>query len=149
MFELTKRPIDAAVLMGGLRNPSAGALVTFEGWVRNQNEGRDVLRLEYEAYAKLAENEGAKILEAAAGRFDVIEVACVHRVGRLNVGEMAVWVGVTAVHRADAFAACQHIIDEVKHRVPIWKKEHYADGDTGWVHCHACDAPTLSRSEVP
>ena len=138
MFELTKYPIDTKWLYRRLMNPASGALVTFEGLVRNQNEGRDVLRLEYECYADLAEREGNLILEEALARFGVIHACCVHRLGKLQIGEMAVWVGVTAVHRADAFLACEHVIDQIKARVPIWKKEFYAEGDSGWVNCRHC-----------
>jgi molybdopterin synthase catalytic subunit len=68
----------------------------------------------------------------------VIKAACVHRTGSLAIGDLAVWVGVSSQHRAEAFAACRYIIDEVKHRVPIWKKEHYVNGDSGWVNCERC-----------
>jgi adenylyltransferase/sulfurtransferase len=99
-----------------------------------------VHRLEYEAFETLAVKEGERIVAEAIRRFGVTRAACVHRVGTLGIGELAVWVGVSAAHRGEAFAACRYIIDEVKHRVPIWKKEHYADGDSGWVNCERCAA---------
>ena len=108
--------------------------MTFEGWVRDHNDARAVTRLDYQAYGPLAENEGAAILDEACSRFGLRAARCVHRVGALAIGEMAVWVGVSADHRDAAFAACRWIIDEVKRRVPIWKNEHYADGESGWLH---------------
>lgn len=113
----------------------AGACATFEGWVRNRNEGQAVTSLEYEAFAPLAEKEGARILEEARAKFPILAARCVHRTGHLQLGEMAVWVGVTAEHRAAAFDACRYIIDEAKARVPIWKKEHYVGGATAWINC--------------
>jgi sulfur-carrier protein adenylyltransferase/sulfurtransferase len=121
-----------------LADPSAGGYASFEGWVRDHNEGRTVQRLEYEAFESLAIREGERIVAEAVARYGVARAACVHRVGSLGIGELAVWVGVSAAHRGEAFAACRYIIDEVKHRVPIWKKEHYADGDSGWVNCERC-----------
>lgn len=137
MFSITFEPIDIENLKLSLRDKRAGALSTFEGWVRNHNDGRDVLRLEYEAAVPLAMNEAGRILEEVKERFDVLGAVCVHRAGKLEIGDLAVWVGVTAAHRGDAFAACQYIIDEVKARLPVWKKEYYADGSTTWVGCEA------------
>jgi molybdopterin synthase catalytic subunit len=134
MFRLSADPIDAAALVRGLADPRAGACATFEGWVRERNDGRPVRSLEYEAYAPLAEKEGTRILAEASARFPILEAACVHRTGALALGDLAVWVGVTAEHRAAAFEACRYIIDEAKTRVPIWKREHYADGTAGWIN---------------
>src|SRR5262249_27935129 len=117
-----------------------GGYGSFEGWVRNHNDGFAVRRLEYEAFEPLAIKEGERIIAEAMTRFGVEHAACVHRIGDLAIGDMAVWVGVSARHRAEAFAACRYIIDEVKHRVPIWKKEHYGNGDSGWVNCERCAA---------
>ena len=117
---------------------AAGGYVCFEGWVRDHNEGRAVTRLEYEAFEALANVEGARIVQEAIARYGVRAAACVHRVGSLEIGDLAVWVGVSSPHRDEAFDACRYIIDEVKHRVPIWKKEHYVDGDSGWVNCEHC-----------
>ena len=134
MFRLSENPIDTATLSRALARTQAGACVTFEGWVRDHNEGRAVLRLGYQAYALLALAEGERILAEARAKFAVVEAACVHRIGTLEIGGLAVWVGVSAAHRAAAFDACRYIIDEVKRRVPIWKNEHYADGESGWLH---------------
>jgi molybdopterin synthase catalytic subunit len=137
-FELTDTPLDAESLKHRLRNPQAGGFVSFEGWVRNENEGRVVHKLEYEAYAAMAEKEGRRIVSDAVERFGLSAAACVHRVGSLQIGEMAVWVGASSPHRGEAFEACRFIIDQIKVRLPIWKKEHYQDGDSGWVNCERC-----------
>ena len=134
-FRFARDALDPAALARDLAEPACGALVTFEGWVRNHNDGQDVHALEYEGYETLATREGERILGEAAQRFAVSRASCVHRLGPLRIGDLAVWVGVSAAHRDAAFAACRYIIDEVKQRVPIWKKEHYANGDSGWVNC--------------
>ena len=134
MFALAETPLDAAELCRTLAQSAAGACVTFEGWVRDHNEGQRVLRLDYQAYAPLARNEGARIIAEARQRFAIVEARCVHRIGSLAIGDAAVWVGVSAAHRDAAFAACRYIIDEVKQRVPIWKHEQYLEGDAGWLH---------------
>ena len=146
MFELQPSPIDAGSLKKEFNSGAAGAFAAFEGWVRDRNEGQKVLRLEYEAYPELCRAESDKILTEAAARFQILRARCVHRTGVLEVGELAVWVGVTAAHREDAFAACRYIIDEIKSRLPIWKKEHYADGKADWVNCrcgHAHKGPAI------
>jgi len=133
-FALSDAPFDIAPLRQRLLDTRAGGYCAFEGWVRDRNDGRAVEGLTYEAYATLAEAEGERILAEAVERFAILDAACVHRVGRLALGELAVWVGVAAGHRDGAFAACRWIIDEVKARVPIWKHELYVDGDAGWLH---------------
>jgi molybdopterin synthase catalytic subunit len=138
LFRLTAETIDVAGLRASLENPACGACVAFEGLIRNHNEGRRVLRLEYEAYAALANKEGEAIVRDALAKFGIEEAVCVHRTGLLEIGEMAVWVGAASAHRGEAFKACSYIIDTVKQRVPIWKREHYADGTDEWVNCAAC-----------
>ena len=135
MFKISPMAIEPIALQHALANPRAGACVTFEGWVRNRNEGQPVESLEYEAYALLAETEGERILAEARNRFALVDATGVHRVGHLQLGELAVWVGVTAEHRGAAFDACRYIIDEAKARLPIWKKEHYSSGSTAWINC--------------
>lgn len=137
-FQFIRGQVVPAEHAAPLHDQSCGAYVSFEGWVRNHNEGREVKRLEYEAYESLGIKEGERIISEAAERFSIEHAVCVHALGPLELGEMAVWVGVSSHHRDAAFAACRFIIDEVKHRVPIWKKEHYADGESGWVNCEAC-----------
>jgi molybdopterin synthase catalytic subunit len=135
-FALLDTAIDAAALRARLRADQAGGFVCFEGWVRDHNDGRPVRGLTYASYRALAESEGERIVHEARQRFAITAAACAHRVGDLSVGEMAVWVGVSAAHRGPAFEACRWIIDEVKSRVPIWKNERYADadGDGQWLH---------------
>jgi molybdopterin synthase catalytic subunit len=134
-FKITSAVIDPIARKAELAAAAAGACVTFEGWVRNHNEGEAVQALEYEAHEGIAEKEGARILAEARERFAIDKAYCEHRVGKLAIGDCAVWVGVSAAHRGAAFDACRYIIDETKARVPIWKKEHYASGATGWVNC--------------
>ena len=98
----------------------------------------EFLRLEYEGYEPVAVVEGQKILAEAAEKFPYLHAHCVHRTGMLEIGDCAVWVGVASAHRDEAFKACRYIIDELKHRLPIWKKEHYINGDSGWVNCERC-----------
>ena len=135
MFKIAATTLQPAELQAALADARAGACVTFEGWVRNRNEGQPVQSLEYEAYALLAESEGERILAEARTRFELIGAVAVHRIGHLQLGDLAVWVGVTAEHRGAAFDACRYIIDEAKARLPIWKKEHYATGATAWINC--------------
>ena len=130
-------------------DPVAGGYSSFEGWVRNHNDGRGVLRLEYEGYEALGIKEGDRIVAEAFARFPIAKAHCVHRLGALEIGDLAVWVGVTAAHRDAAFGACRYIIDEVKMRVPIWKKEHYAAGDSGWINCEATSADAPAGSALP
>ena len=139
-FRFASTSIDTAAARRDLQDGALGGYVSFEGWVRDHNEGLEVSHLEYEAFQELAVKEGDRIVAEAAARFPIERALCVHRVGDLAIGEMAVWVGVSYVHRGEAFDACRYIIDEVKHRVPIWKKEHYRNGDSGWVNCEACAA---------
>lgn len=135
LFSISKSALNAHSLGQELSNSRAGAMVTFEGWVRKQNEGHLVTGLEYESFETLAQKEGGRVVREAKEKFEIIDVSCQHRVGMLKVGELAVWVGVTAVHRAEAFAACRYVIDAIKARLPIWKKEHYENGSSSWVNC--------------
>lgn len=134
-FSLASDAMDLAGLHASLQHPGSGGFCAFEGWVRNSNEGRAVHGLEYEAYAELAAAEGERIVEEAIARYGVNAAHCMHRTGNLAIGDLAVWIGVSSAHRDEAFRACRYIIDEIKHRLPIWKKEHYIDGDTAWVAC--------------
>ncbi len=139
-FRLATIAIDTESARRELRDQAAGGYVSFEGWVRDFNEGREVTALEYEAFQALAVKEGENIIGEALRRFPAKHALCIHRVGALGLEDMAVFVGVSAVHRGAAFDACRYIIDEVKHRVPIWKKEYYRGGDSGWVNCEQCAA---------
>jgi molybdopterin synthase catalytic subunit len=129
---LTPEPLDLAALIAEVSGPDRGGIATFLGLVRNHHEGRAVVRLEYSAYPPMAEAEGATILAEAAERWPV-HVAARHRVGMLEVGHAAVAVAAAGSHRAEAFDACRYVIEELKRRVPIWKKEFLEDGTTTWV----------------
>ncbi|MDX1562054.1 MAG: molybdenum cofactor biosynthesis protein MoaE [Gammaproteobacteria bacterium] len=139
-FAISSETIDPAALKSELAAQHAGACVTFEGWVRNINEGEAVDALEYETHAEIAQSEGEVVLNEALERFDIVAAHGVHRVGKLAIGDCAVWIGVSAGHRGAAFDACRYIIDEIKQRLPIWKKEHYSKGESAWVNC-ATQAP--------
>jgi molybdopterin synthase catalytic subunit len=139
-FYVQENPIDTLALQQHLTDKRCGACVVFEGWVRNENLGRMVTSLTYEAWEDLCKTEAETIFQEAQSLFQVSSIAAAHRTGTLTVGEKAVWVGVAAVHRKEAFAACAYVIDEIKSRLPIWKKEHYADGSAEWVACHRCSS---------
>lgn len=141
VFRLSSAALDTVALRAELTDASCGGFVAFEGWVRDHNEGQRVARLEYEAFAPLCLREGARVVAEATARFGLRGATCVHRLGPLELADIAVWVGVAAFHRDEAFRACRYIIDEVKHRLPIWKKEYYENGDSGWVNCERCAAP--------
>jgi molybdopterin synthase catalytic subunit len=138
---LTDRPIDPATLLRQVESAERGGIACFFGAVRNHHAGRAVLRLEYSAYGAMAEAECARIVTETLARWPVA-VALRHRVGRLEVGDTAVGIAVAAAHRDEAFAACRHVIEEVKRRVPIWKREIYADGTEEWAD------PTRQRGSV-
>ncbi len=135
-FQVTAEPIDPHAVRARLEDPSCGAYVQFDGWVRNHNEGREVLRLEYEIYEPLALKEGQRIIDEAMERFGVRNAFAVHRSGLMELTEAAVVVGVSSPHRDAAFEACRFAIDTLKVRVPIWKKEVAVDGEY-WVDDHA------------
>ncbi len=137
MFELTSVPIDSGALERRIVRPDAGALVVFTGQVRNHHRGLPVTRLEYEAYDEFTLAEGRALVEEAEQAYPGAKVLCVHRTGLLEIGETAVWIGVTAPHRHTAYAANRHVIEEIKRRLPIWKKELHPDGSSEWVNCTA------------
>jgi molybdopterin synthase catalytic subunit len=134
MIRLTREPIDHAALTEQVRGPRCGAVVTFLGTVRDLTGDKVTVALDYEAYPGMAEKKLAEIEADVCGRWPVGNMAMVHRLGHMDVGDVSVAVAVSCPHRADAFAACRHAIDRLKELVPIWKKEHWADGSTEWVH---------------
>jgi molybdopterin synthase catalytic subunit len=136
MSVLTGQPIDLALLVKAVTAPERGGIACFLGTVRDHHGGRQVLRLIYSAYGPMAEAECGRIVAEAEARWPV-RVALRHRVGPLEVGETAVAIVAAGAHRDEAFAACRHIIEEVKRRVPIWKQEFYADGSVAWVDATA------------
>lgn len=131
--------VDVAAWRARLDQPACGAAVFFEGRVRDHNDGRPVQRLEYEAYAPLAESIGEDIIREAQARWPIANAFCVHRSGMLELGEVAVLVGAVSAHRDAAFEAARYIIDQAKQRLPIWKKEHYRDGASEWINCQRRD----------
>jgi molybdopterin converting factor subunit 1 len=132
LFELTARPLDARRMETAVAHKGAGAICTFTGVVRDSSRGRSVTHLEYEAYAEMATAQMRRIADEIAERWPEARVAMAHRTGRLEIGEPSVVVSVSCPHRAEAIAACKWGIDRLKETVPIWKKEHAADG-TFWI----------------
>src|SRR5262245_43579213 len=132
MFRVTRRPIVVATLLRAVRDPAAGAVVTFRGTTRNQNAGRRVVRLEYEAFHRMAEREMRALAATAVRRWTLRKVAMVHRIGIVPVGEASVAIAVSSGHRGEAFAACHWLIDRLKEIVPIWKREHFRGGQV-WI----------------
>lgn len=133
-FQILETAIDPAALRRSLGHAGAGACAIFVGTVRDHNDGRSVRALEYEAHTALAGAEGRKILAEAVEKFGILAAVGVHRTGMLIKGDVAVWIGVAAEHRGAAFDACRYIIDQLKARLPIWKREHYADGTSTWIN---------------
>jgi molybdopterin synthase catalytic subunit len=129
---LTSDPIELTPLLAQVQSPGRGGIACFVGTVRDHQGGRSVLRLEYSAYGSMAEAECAAIVSEAETRWGCT-VALRHRVGILAVGEAAVAIAAASGHRDEAFAACRYVIEEVKRRVPIWKREVFADGTVEWV----------------
>src|SRR5947208_4683479 len=134
MIEITTAPIDHAALTERVRSNLAGAVCTFLGTVREMTGERRTAALEYEAYPEMAAKTMAGLETEARRRWPIIDVALVHRVGHLDLGEISVVVAVSCPHRQDAFEACRWLIDTLKEVVPIWKKENWADGSEEWVH---------------
>ncbi len=147
MFSLSEKPIVESDLKQSVQDARAGAICVFEGRVRNHNDGKPVEKLSYEAYAELCVNEAAKILAETQEKFAVLNMAVSHRVGDLAINEVAVCVAVSSVHRDDAFKACRYLIDEIKARLPIWKRETYADGSVVWVNCQTCASTAHSHHQ--
>lgn len=132
-FALLDEAIDAERLKDFLQDEQCGALATFEGWVRNHNNDSQVTSLTYYGYEKLAINQGKKIIEEAKRLFDIENAVAIHRIGALEIGDMAVWVGVSSKHRYPAFDACKWILDTIKADIPVWKQEFYQDESSKWL----------------
>jgi len=135
-----RAPIDVAALERAVADPGAGGAVTFVGSTRNENAGRGVIRLEYEAYEPMALSEMRKLAEEAGRRWEITRIAIAHRIGTVEIGEASVVIAVSAPHRAEAFAACRFAIDRLKQIVPIWKKEYFEGGEV-WVGCQTSHPP--------
>jgi molybdopterin synthase catalytic subunit len=134
MFKVTLEPLSVQQVNDLVKRPTDGAVVTFDGIVRNNFEGRAVRFLEYEAYAEMAEKKLAEIGEEVRRKFLVGDIAIVHRLGKLEIGDSSIVVAVAAPHRQAAFEACAYAMERVKAEVPIWKKEFFADGADHWVN---------------
>jgi molybdopterin synthase catalytic subunit len=134
---ITERPIDAAALLAGSTTHADGAAVLFVGVVRDRNEGREVGHLEYSSFAAMAEKVMEEIAGEAAARWQTGRIAVVHRIGRLELGEASVAIAVASPHRDAAYQASRYIIEELKRRVPIWKKEGYLEGESAWLPGHS------------
>jgi molybdopterin synthase catalytic subunit len=132
MFHATNQPIDLNELVLFVTDPEAGAIATFIGTTRNNNEGRKVIGLDYEAYPQMAEKELARISEDAKKQWPICRMAIVHRLGPVKIGEASVIIAVSSAHRDAAFAACRYAIEEIKKTVPIWKKEVFEGGEV-WI----------------
>ena len=128
LFALVRPPIDTAELMGFVRAARDGAIVTFDGFVRNESHGRATQYLEYEAYEPMAIAKMREIGGQIHEKFAIHRVAVVHRLGRLEIGETSVFIAISAPHRGAAFDACRYAIDTLKRTVPIWKREYFSDG---------------------
>ena len=134
MIELTEETIDTTSVVNRVRHPEAGAVVLFLGTTRELTGGRQTVALDYEAYREMAERQLAELEAEARRRWPVIECSITHRLGRVPPTEASVAIAVSTPHRGDAFAAGQWLIDSLKHDVPIWKREQWADGTQEWVH---------------
>jgi molybdopterin synthase catalytic subunit len=147
---LTESPLDLGELLALVQSPERGAVASFLGTVRNHHGGREVLRLEYSAYGPMVEAECARIVAEAESRWQVA-VALRHRIGRLEIGDAAVAVAAASAHREEAFVACRHVIEELKRRVPIWKREVFGDGTVDWVDPSAdsADPSVIARGHSP
>jgi molybdopterin synthase catalytic subunit len=143
MFRVTDKPIDLHELVDCVTDPEAGAIATFIGTTRNNNQGRKVIALDYEAYPEMAEKELARLGEEAKKKWQICRMAIVHRIGPLQITEPSVIIAVSAAHREAAFAACRFAIEEIKKTVPIWKKEVYEGGEI-WIGTQS--GQPLSRS---
>ncbi len=127
LFYITREKLNFNLEYKKFKNRRIGAVVTFEGRIRNHNNGKDVTSINYEVYEELAKKEGTEIVQQALNRYEILDAICFHRVGRIDVSQTAIWIFVSSTHRKDAFKACEFIIDTIKAKVPIWKNEHYKE----------------------
>ncbi len=141
---ITSEPLDSAAMLERVGTPDDGAVLLFAGTVRNQNDGRAVTGMRYDAYREMAERVLREIAQEAAARWEVSRIAAVHRTGELNVGECSVLIAVSSPHRAEAFDAGRYVIEEIKQRLPVWKQEHYVDGSR-WLEGRLPETPEVSR----
>jgi molybdopterin synthase catalytic subunit len=148
IYQLVREPIDMAALAGHVRAPEDGAIVTFDGFVRNQSHNRPTLYLDYEAYESMALVKMREIGDQLHEKYRIHRVAMIHRLGRLEIGETSVFIAVSAPHRAASFEACRFAIDTLKRTVPIWKKEYFEDGAV-WADGELPPAPAATPRAKP
>ena len=144
---VTSAPLSVDAVLRAVDGPGAGAVSSFVGLVRDHNQGRKVLFLDYEAYAPLAERALGLIVEEAQTRWTGARMAIHHRTGRLRIGEASVVIAAATPHRADAFAACRYAIERIKQSVPIWKHEHFEGGEV-WIEGATADANDEAAREA-
>jgi molybdopterin synthase catalytic subunit len=130
---ITTQPIDPSRVLAEVGTEDDGAVLLFVGTVRRHNDGRAVSGLRYDSYAAMAEQVLRQIAEEAAARWEISRLAAVHRTGELGIGEVSVAIAVSSPHRAEGFAACRHVIEEIKQRLPVWKQERYLEGTEKWL----------------
>ena len=140
MFEITSDVLDPAPLVAAVRRDESGAVALFYGVVRNENMGRSVQYLEYDAYPEMAIKQMKEVAEEVRARYPVTGVGVLHRIGRLEIGETSLLVAVSSGHRGEAFDACHFAVDRIKQIVPIWKKEVWENGEE-WIEGHVPEAP--------
>lgn len=140
MFELTDQPLDPAPLVAAVRRDESGAVALFYGVVRNENLGRNVEYLEYDAYPEMAIKKMKQVATEVAAKYPITGIGVLHRTGRLEIGETSLLVAVSSAHRAAAFDACHYAVDRIKQIVPVWKKEVWEDGSE-WIEGHQPEAP--------
>jgi molybdopterin synthase catalytic subunit len=145
MFAISPDPLNPAPLVEGVRRDDAGAIALFYGVVRNENLGRRVQYLEYDAYPEMALKKIREVADEVRARFGIAEIGVLHRIGRLEIGETSLLVAVSSGHRKEAFEACHHAVDRIKQIVPIWKKEVWDDG-SAWVEGHRPEVSEPSAS---
>ena len=147
MFEITEAPLDPARLVEAVRRDGCGAVALFYGVVRNENLGRRVQYLEYDAYPEMAVKKMKEVADEVRAKFPVAEVGVLHRTGRLEIGETSLLVAVSSPHRREAFEACHYAVDRIKQVVPVWKKEVWEDGSE-WIEGHTPEVKTETERET-
>jgi molybdopterin synthase catalytic subunit len=148
LFAITSEPLDPAPLVESVRRDDAGAIALFYGIVRNENLGRRVLYLEYDAYPEMAIKKMKEVAAEVRAKFPIAEIGAMHRTGRLEIGETSLLVAVSSGHRSEAFAACHHAVDRIKQIVPVWKKEVWEDG-SAWIEGNVPDIRPAGEPTTP
>lgn len=136
MNHITLKPINASLLKQRASHEECGGIVSFEGVVRNHHDGKSVTKLYYQAYENMADQLLGKLKDEAKEKWPESHIEVLHRIGELHIGDVAVAIVAWAPHRKEAFLACEWMINHIKRRVPIWKQEHYTNGEVSWVQCH-------------